>query len=94
MARDVRFVEARYNLAQALEADGKLDAAAAELDRVLDTEPDHSDAVFNLAQLKMKRGELAAARSLYERYLAMEPPADWAQTARKALRYCEARLAV
>jgi tetratricopeptide (TPR) repeat protein len=94
LARDARFVEARYNLAQALEAAGKLDAAAVELDRVLEAEPGHSDAVFNLAQLKMKRGELAAARSLYERYLALDPPAGWAQTARKALRYCEAQLAV
>lgn len=94
LARDARFVEARYNLAQALEAGGKTDAAAVELDRVLDAEPDHSDAVFNLAQLRMKRGELATAKSLYERYLAMDPPQDWAQTARKALRYCEAQLAV
>ena len=42
----------------------------------------------------MNRGDLAAARSLYERYLDMDPPADWAQTARKAIRYCEAKLAV
>jgi len=94
LARDARFVEARYNLAQALEANGKADAAAVELDRVLEAEPGHSDAVFNLAQIEMNRGEMAAAMSLYARYLAMDPPADWAQTARKALRYCEAQLAV
>lgn len=94
LARDRNFVEARYNLAQAFEAAGKTDAAILELARIVEAEPDHSDAVFNLAQLKMKHGELAAARALYERYLAMAPPADWAQTARKAMKYCEAHLAV
>lgn len=93
LARDARFVEARYNLAQALEAGGKRDAAAVELERVLQADPEHADAVFNLAQLRMDKGELASARSLYERYLAMDPPEDWAQTARKALKYCDAQLA-
>ena len=93
LARDAGFVEARYNLAQALEAAGKLDAAAVELERVLQADPGHSDTVFNLAQLKLERGDLAEARLLFERYLAMGPPPDWAQTARKALRYCEAQLA-
>ncbi len=93
LARDAGFVEARYNLAQALEAGGKLGAAAIELERVLEADPGHSDTVFNLAQLKLERGDLAAARSLYERYLTMGPPPDWARTALKALRYCEAQLA-
>jgi tetratricopeptide (TPR) repeat protein len=92
LSRDGRFVEARYNLAQALEAAGKVDAASAELDRVLAVDPRHSDAVFNLAQLKMKAGEVGEAKALFERYLGLEPPEDWAQTARKAIKYCAARL--
>lgn len=92
LARDGQFVEARYNLAQALEAAGKLTAAAVELGRVLDADPLHSDAVFNLAQLKMKAGDMAEAKRLYERYLALGPPEPWAQTARKAIRYCAAQL--
>ena len=44
--------------------------------------------MFNLAQLIMQAGDLAAAKALYERYLALDPPADWAQTARRAIRYC------
>ncbi len=94
LARDGRLVEARYNLAQALEASGKPDAAAVELERVVETRPDHADAVFNLAQIRMDRGDLAAAKALFERFLAMDPSADGGQTARKALRYCAAQLAV
>ena len=88
LARDARFVEARYNLAKALEAAGKTEAATLELSRVIEAEPRHPDAVFNLAQLRMQAGELAAAKALYERYLALDPPDEWAATARKAIVYC------
>jgi tetratricopeptide (TPR) repeat protein len=92
LARDPKFTEARYNLAQALEAAGKGDAAADELIRVLQADPRHSDAVFNLAQLRLQAGALDDAKRLYERYLTLDPPADWAATARKAIIYCAARL--
>lgn len=88
LARDPKFIEARYNLAQALDAEGRPDAAAGELVRVLDADPRHPDAVFNLAQLRMKAGAMGEAKSLYERYLALDPPEDWARTARRALQYC------
>ncbi|HWA62017.1 MAG TPA: tetratricopeptide repeat protein [Caulobacteraceae bacterium] len=93
LARDPRFAEARYNLAQALEAAGKEAAAASELARLVAAEPDYADAVFNLAQLNMKAGALAEAKALYERYLDLDPPADWAATARKAILYCTAAMA-
>jgi len=88
LARDPRFIEARYNLAQALDAEGRAEAAAGELVRVLDADPRHPDAVFNLAQLRMKSGAMGEAKSLYERYLALDPPEEWARTARRALQYC------
>jgi tetratricopeptide (TPR) repeat protein len=88
LARDPRFIEARYNLAQALDAEGRPDAAAGELVRVLEADPRHPDAVFNLAQLRMKSGAMGEAKTLYERYLALDPPEDWARTARRALQYC------
>ena len=91
LTRDPDFVEARYNLAQALEAAGRPEAAGVELDRLLAVEPDHADALFNRAQLRMGAGEVGAAKSLFERYLALAPPADWAEIARKAIRYCEAQ---
>jgi tetratricopeptide (TPR) repeat protein len=89
---DPGFIEARYNLAQALGAAGKTAAAAAELARVLDADPAHLDALFNLARLRLAAGAMAPAKALYERYLALNPPAAWAATARKALLYCAARL--
>jgi tetratricopeptide (TPR) repeat protein len=92
LARDSHFVEARYNLALALEALGELGEAAVELTRVVEAEPRHSDAVFNLAQVLMKTGDFKNAKRLYERYLALDPPPDWAATARKAITYCGAQL--
>lgn len=88
LARDPKFIEARYNLAQALDAEGRAEAASDELVRVLDADPRHSDAVFNLAQLRMKSGAMGEAKTLYERYLALDPPEDWARTARRALQVC------
>jgi hypothetical protein len=40
----------------------------------------------------MKAGDLAEAKALYEQYLALDPPAEWAATARKAITYCAAKL--
>jgi tetratricopeptide (TPR) repeat protein len=88
LARDPELVEARYNLAQALEALGQPDAAAGELAALLEFDAGHPDALFNLAQLRMKAGRLADALPLYERYLQTGPPADWAARARKAIAYC------
>ncbi|MCW5759499.1 MAG: tetratricopeptide repeat protein, partial [Phenylobacterium sp.] len=62
--------------------------AAGELVRVLDADPRHSDAVFNLAQLRMRQGALADAAALYRRYLTLDPPEEWARTARRAILYC------
>jgi len=90
LARDASLVEARYNLALALEAAGKIEAAQAELHAVLGADATHADAVFNLAQLRMKVGDVGAAKALYERYLTLNPPDDWAATARKAITYCAA----
>jgi tetratricopeptide (TPR) repeat protein len=92
LARDPDFVEARYNVAQAHEALGKLDLAREELQAALGIEPAHADALFNLAQLELKRGDLQAAKARFEAYLAVDPPADWAVKARKAITYCAARL--
>jgi tetratricopeptide (TPR) repeat protein len=90
LARDAGFVEARYNLALALEAAGKMEGAEAALRAVVHADATHADAVFNLAQLRMKAGDVGGAKTLYEHYLALDPPDDWAATARKALTYCAA----
>lgn len=93
LVRDPRFAEARYNLAQAYEAQGKAEDARRTLTALLDDAPDHADGRFNLAQLELKRGELLAAKAHYELYLAGDPPADWAAKARRAITYCAAKLA-
>ncbi len=93
LSRDPKFVEARYNLALALEASGKLKEASGELARVLRQEPTHLDALFNRAQILMKSGDVVEAKAHYERYLALDPPAEWAAIARKAITYCTAALA-
>jgi tetratricopeptide (TPR) repeat protein len=92
LARDPSLLEARYNLAQTLEAAGRIDDAVVELTKALDADPAYADAVFNLAQLRMKLDQMEAAKALYERYLTLDPPEDWAATARKAITYCVARL--
>ncbi|HEY2886699.1 MAG TPA: tetratricopeptide repeat protein [Rhizomicrobium sp.] len=92
LSRDANFDEARYNLSLAYEATGEPNRAATELRRVIEHDASYADALFNLARLQMKGGELASAKSLYEQYLALNPPAEWAATARKAITYCSARL--
>jgi tetratricopeptide (TPR) repeat protein len=92
LARDPNFIEARYNLSLAHEAAGQPSLAAAELRRVIELDASYADAFFNLARLQMKAGDLAEAKVLYEQYLALDPPAEWAATARKAITYCAARL--
>jgi hypothetical protein len=92
LARDPDFVEARYNLSIVHEAEARPKQAREELVRVLELDPTYADAVFNLAQLLMKAGELSGAKALYERYLSLDPPAEWATTARKAILYCTAKL--
>jgi len=62
------------------------------LRRVIEHDASYADALFNLARLQMKAGELVSAKTLYEQYLALNPPAEWAATARKAITYCSARL--
>ncbi|MBI3677789.1 MAG: tetratricopeptide repeat protein [Proteobacteria bacterium] len=92
LARDADFVEARYNLSIVHEAQKRPKQAKEELRRVLELDPAYADAVFNLAQLLLKTGELSGAKVLYERYLTLDPPAEWAATARKAITYCAAKL--
>ncbi len=90
IARDQKFVEARYNLAAACERLEKPELARDQLIEALRIDPGYADARFNLAQLQLKRGALAEAKAEFERYLSADPPADWADKARRAIRYCAA----
>lgn len=88
IARDPQFVEARYNLAAACERLDKPDLAREQLIEALRIDSAYADARFNLAQLELKRGALLDARMHFERYLASGPSPEWADIARRAIRYC------
>jgi tetratricopeptide (TPR) repeat protein len=90
--RDPDFVEAHYNLALACEAIEQFDRARESLAAVLKRDAMHADALFNLAQLDLNGGDIAAAKARFEAYLAADPPSDWAEKARRAISYCNARL--
>lgn len=92
VARDPDFVEAHYNLALAAEAARQYDRAREALLAVLDRDGRNGDALFNLAQIELGAGNLLAARQRFEAYLAVDPPSDWAEKARKAISYLNARL--
>lgn len=92
VSRDPGFVEAQYNLGLAYEAVRQFDRARAALLDVLDRDSGHADALFNLAQIEMSRGDLVAAKARFETYLSGHPPEDWAEKARRAILYCNAKL--
>jgi len=92
VARDPDFVEAHYNLAQACEAVRQFDRARAALLEVLARDAANGDALFNLAQIELRGGDVAAAKARFEAYLAANPPSEWAEKARKAILYCNAKL--
>jgi len=94
LARDPDFIEAHYNFALALEGLGKMKQAASELESVLALDPEHDDATFNLAQIFLNGGDHPLAKALFERYLTLNPPADGAATARKAIHYLTAKIAM
>ena len=88
LAREPDLSEARYNLALAHEARGRIEAAEDELRALLKLDPDHPDALFNLAQLTMNGERLEEAALLYERFLATGPDREWQAKARKAIAIC------
>lgn len=92
LARDPDLIEARYNLAQALEALGRDDNAIDELREILVRDKRYSDALFNLGGLLMKGSVFEEARQAFEHYLRTDPSTDWAAKARKAIAYCSHRL--
>ena len=65
-------VELRYELAEALEDNGQLEAAANELQRLLARDPDHREALIHLAAI-YERDWRADAIPLWRRALALEP---------------------
>ncbi|MCA9793491.1 MAG: tetratricopeptide repeat protein [Candidatus Eremiobacteraeota bacterium] len=77
----------RFNLANALDEMGDLEAARAELERVLSMDSNFKDAHFNLALVleKLERGFEAYRH--WKRYLQLDPAGPWAEKVRSLLRH-------
>jgi len=87
------FTEAWYNLANLLEGQGRTDSAIDCLKRVLSFDPNYADAIFNLGLLLQSKEETAEAAACWRRYLELDTTSPWAARAKKALKYCEMRIA-
>jgi tetratricopeptide (TPR) repeat protein len=90
---DPGFAEAWYNLADILDDQSQSDKAVVCLKRALDIDPDYADAVFNLGLLHQRNERHAEAAIYWRRYLALDNASTWGSRARRALKYCEMRLA-
>jgi len=62
-----------YNLAVVQMRQGRLEEAVAGFRRVLELEPDNTDALLQLGDIARDRGDYAAAQDLYERVLSLQP---------------------
>lgn len=71
--------DARVNLARALEATGRRDAAAAVLRPLLALAPDCADGWNRLGQIRMGDGDAVAASGCWRRVAALRPDDDAAQ---------------
>jgi tetratricopeptide (TPR) repeat protein len=90
---DPDFAEAWYNLADVLDESGRSTEAIAALEAALEADPDYADAVFNLALLLQKLDRAQEAAAGWKRYLRLDPDSPWAARAKRALKFCEIKIA-
>jgi tetratricopeptide (TPR) repeat protein len=86
---DPQFAEAWYNLSDLLDEQGKSEAAIDCLRAALRAAPDYADAMFNLAFLLQRYNQYTEAAETWRRYLAQDSQSEWAQRARRSLKFCE-----
>lgn len=70
---------------------GKTAEARRCLRRAVDIDPDSADALYNLARLEFDADNLAEAKRLWQAYLGFDATSEWAQTARRGIRYADLR---
>lgn len=85
VAADPTDPDSRYNLGVVYLQQGKLEAAAASFEAVLQLTPDSPDGLFALGLVYAGQDRPAEARSLLERFLAQEPSGNRSDTARQVL---------
>jgi tetratricopeptide (TPR) repeat protein len=90
---DPNFASAWHNLADLLEESGRLAEAVACERRALAADPQYADAMFNLALFLQRLGNHAEAAVWWTRYLERDRTSEWAERAKRALKYCEMELA-
>jgi tetratricopeptide (TPR) repeat protein len=86
---DPTFVDAWYNLGDLLDEQGRVEAAIGCLRTALNVAPDYADAMFNLALLLQRQNQYSEAADYWRCYIASDGQSDWAQRARRSLKFCE-----
>lgn len=64
---------AHFKRGSELYREGKLDEAAGHLEKALEAEPKHIDALEVMGEIRLKQGEPMTARQYFERVLKLEP---------------------
>jgi tetratricopeptide (TPR) repeat protein len=90
---DPKFAPAWHNLADLLDESGRLTEAVDCARRALTADPEYADAMFNLALFLQRLGNHAEAAIWWTRYLERDRTSQWAERAKRALKYCEMELA-
>jgi tetratricopeptide (TPR) repeat protein len=90
---DPDYAEAWYNLADVLDESGRSAEAITALQSAVKANPDYADAVFNLALLNQKLERHQDAAAGWKRYLKLDPDSPWAARAKRALKFCEIKIA-
>ena len=90
---DPKFPPAWHNLADLLDESGRLTEAVDCERRALTADPQYADAMFNLALFLQRLGNHAEAATWWARYLERDRTSQWAERAKRALKYCEMEMA-
>jgi tetratricopeptide (TPR) repeat protein len=90
---DGKYALAWYNLADVLDEQNRTADAVECLKRALDADPSFTDAMFNMGLFLQRLEQHAEAASWWRRYLERDDSSSWAARAKRALKYCEMKLA-
>jgi tetratricopeptide (TPR) repeat protein len=87
------FALAWYNLADLLDDQRRTTEAVKCLIHALEADPDYADAMYNMALLLQRLERYADAAAAWRRYLDADSGSPSAAHARRAMKYCEMRMA-
>jgi tetratricopeptide (TPR) repeat protein len=90
---DPNFAPAWHNLADLLDEGGRLAEAIECERRALAADPKYVDAMFNMALFLQKLEQHAEAAGWWTRYLEHDRTSEWADRAKRALKYCQIQIA-